>query len=76
MDIDVFTRSGTREEKALLFDREWMQIDHIINSLFLINNKLVSEELKAKIHAEIDEKIEPKALERLEKMVKEGIFHK
>lgn len=70
MDIDVFTRSGTREEKALLFDREWMQIDHIINSLFLINNKLVSEELKAKIHAEIDEKIEPKALERLEKMVK------
>jgi len=48
----------------------------IIDNLFSINNKLVSEDFKAKIHAEIDGKIEPEALERLEKMVKEGIFHK
>jgi len=75
MDIDVFTRSGTRQEKALLSDSEWMQVDHIINSLFLINNKLVSEELKVEIRAEIDGQIEPEALGKLEKMVKEGIFH-
>jgi len=76
MDIDFFARDGTREEKALLSDSEWTQIDHIIDSLFLVNNKLVSDDFKAKIYAEIDEKIEPEALERLEKMVKEGIFHK
>jgi len=61
--------------KALLSDSEWMQIDHIIDNLFSINNKLVSEDFKAKIYAEIDKKIEPEALDRLEKMVKEGIFH-
>jgi len=76
MDIDFFARSGTQEEKALLSDSEWMQIEHIIDSLFLIKNKSVSEDFEAKIYAEIDEKIEPETFDKLEKMVKENIFNK
>jgi len=49
-DIDGWARIGTSTQKRIMSDKDWGEIDNILQDLLLVNGKTVSDEFKKKIY--------------------------
>lgn len=73
-DIDAFTIGGTKKEKSIMNDSDWILIDDLIQDIELIEKNLISEEMKIRVKEKMKINLVDENIERiLKQIIKEGI---
>jgi len=49
-DLDGFTRIGTKTEKSVISDDQWLKIEEIRTQTFLLKQGFLSQEAEQKLH--------------------------
>ncbi len=65
-NIDSWARGSTKEEREILNDDEWYQIDNYVNSLIIIKRELTSDGFKQTLFGDIQKNSDLEAREFLD----------
>lgn len=68
-DLDAFTIAGTKKEKAIMGDEDWMLIDDLVQDVELMQKNLISKEMKDRVYEKMKMNLVDEDIEMLIKLV-------